>query len=212
MQIQQIVLGQFVTNCYVIWGSKQGNCIIIDPADNGNKIVEILEQLKLKPEAILLTHGHYDHFLAVPKLQQYWQELPVYCHPKDCPKELVEYDMNQSFPTVRALLNRRELKDNQQLSLAGIETTVLHTPGHTQGSVTFKIEDALFTGDTLFYRSMGRTDFDGGDEAKMMISLKRLGLLKGNYRVFPGHDQATTLDDERHYNSYLKAALKKQSN
>lgn len=204
MQIQQIVLGQFATNCYIVSGSEPQSCILIDPADDAKTILSVLEQSQLIPEAIILTHGHYDHFLAVPELQKHWEQLPVYCHPLDCPKELVEYDMGEEFPTVTALSNKQPLSDNQHLSLAGFDITVIHTPGHTQGSVTFMIEDALFTGDTLFKESIGRTDFVGSDDKQMAQSLKRIKEISGNYRVFPGHEGLTTLDDERLYNPYLK--------
>lgn len=204
MQIQQIVLGQFATNCYIVSGSKSQSCILIDPADDAKRILSVLEQSQLVPEAIILTHGHYDHFLAVPELQKHWEQLPVYCHPLDCPKELVEYDMGEEFPTVTAFSNKKPLSDNQHLFLAGFDITVIHTPGHTQGSVTFMIEDALFTGDTLFKGSIGRTDFVGSDDKQMAQSLKRIKEISGNYRVFPGHEGLTTLDDERLYNPYLK--------
>lgn len=204
MQIQQIVSGQFATNCYIVSGSKPQSCILIDPADDAKIILSVLEQSQLVPEAIILTHGHYDHFLAVPELQKHWEQLPVYCHPLDCPKELVEYDMGEEFPTVTALSNKQPLSDNQHLFLAGFDITVLRTPGHTQGSVIFMIEDALFTGDTLFKGSIGRTDFVGSDDKQMAQSLKRIKEISGNYRVFPGHEGLTTLDDERLYNPYLK--------
>lgn len=208
MEIQQIVLGEFATNCYIVSPSESGSCILIDPADNAKQIQTLLERKGLSPEAILLTHGHYDHLLAVPGLQSHWGDLPLYCHPLDCPKETVEYDMGQEFPTVAALINRKLLKDNQHLFLAELGITVLHTPGHTKGSVTFAIEDALFTGDTLFYRSIGRTDFAGGNDIQMMKSLKRLAELSGNYRVFPGHESITTLDEERRFNLCMKKAVK----
>lgn len=204
MQIKQIVLGQFATNSYIISGALPGSCILIDPADNAGKIIRFLKEQNLKPEAILLTHGHYDHLLAVPGLQERWPGLIVYCHPLDCPRELVEYDMGQKFPTATAFPNRRELAEGQKLSLAGFHITVLHTPGHTPGSVTFAIDDALFTGDTLFCGSIGRTDFPGGNDRQMMASLCRLAALPGNYQVYPGHEDTTTLDSERQYNPYMK--------
>lgn len=209
MQIQQIVLGLFFTNCYIVSGAVPGSCILIDPADSGEQIRRQLERLGMRPEAVILTHGHYDHFLAVPDLQKHWPGLPVCCHPLDCPEETVEYDMGQAFPTVTAFSDRKPLADQQRLSLAGLDITVLHTPGHTKGSVTLVIEDVLFTGDTLFAGSIGRTDLEGGDDAQMAESLGRLVSLAADYRVYPGHGSITTLDEERRNNPYLKAAEKK---
>lgn len=212
MQIKQLVLGQFATNSYIVSKCCPGLCILIDPADEAGRIMDVLGQLKLEPEAVILTHGHYDHFLAVPDLQKQWFGLPVYCHSLDCPKETEEYDMGQVFPTVTAFSNITSFTDRQKLSVAGFDITVLHTPGHTKGSVTLKIEDALFTGDTLFRGSIGRTDFAGGDEVQMMASLKKIALIEGDYRVFPGHEGITTLDKERRHNFYLKAAAKNEVN
>lgn len=204
MQIRHIVVGEFATNCYIISAQEGARCIIIDPADAGERIHALLQEEGLTPEAVLLTHGHYDHFLAVPALQEQWPDLPVYCHPLDCPKEKTEYDMGRVFPTVTAFANRRPLADGQKLELCGYLIEVLHTPGHTPGSVTFRVEDVLFTGDILFRGSIGRTDFAGGDDARMRESLTRIVSLKGDYRVLPGHEQETTLERERKYNPYLR--------
>ena len=153
---------------------------------------------------MLLTHGHYDHILAVPALQQRWPGLPVYCHPLDVPKETVEYDMGQTFPTVAAFANLQPLTEGQQLTAAGIPFRVLHTPGHTPGSVCFVSGDVMFSGDTLFYRSIGRTDFAGGSIPQMKASLQRLADLPGDYQVLPGHEGATLLSEERRSNPYLR--------
>ena len=99
------------------------------------------------------------------------------------------------------------MRDGNRLTCAGIDFTVLHTPGHTPGSVTLRSGDVLFTGDTLFEGSMGRTDFDGGDEEAMMRSLKRLGELEGDYQVLPGHEGRSTLERERQTNYCLRAAM-----
>ncbi|MEG2096647.1 MAG: MBL fold metallo-hydrolase [Pseudoflavonifractor sp.] len=206
MQIKSLVLGEYGTNCYIVSGGHDGSCLLIDPADNGPILLTALEQLALTPVAVLLTHGHYDHILAVPALQDRWSQLPVYCHPLDCPKALVEHDMGRSFPTVSSFSHLLPLSDGQQLCLGGFSVSVLHTPGHTPGSCTLQVEDALFTGDTLFREDIGRTDFEGGNMAHMNRSLARLAALPGDYRVFPGHEEASTLDHERRHNPMLIAA------
>lgn len=202
MNTTRIVLGAFYTNCYLVEGDAE-QALLIDPADDGDALVRLLEEQALTPAAVLLTHGHYDHFLAVPQLQARWPALPVYCHPLDVQEELTEVDMGQTFPTVAAFKNVLPLAEGQTLELAGLRIDVLHTPGHTPGSVTFRIGDALFTGDTLFAGSIGRTDFAGGDMRQMNASLARLAKLNGDLPVLPGHEGTTTLTQEKARNPYL---------
>ena len=102
MEIRRVVAGEFFTNCYVVWGGKPGIAVLIDPADDAPGLLRLLDGLGLIPEAVLLTHGHYDHILAVPGLQARWPELPVWCHPLDVPQALTERDMGRVYPTVAA--------------------------------------------------------------------------------------------------------------
>lgn len=204
IKVQKLVMGMYVTNCYIVSGRMPGRCVLIDPADDAESIIEQLAAQRLTPEAILLTHGHYDHFLAVPALQEKWPKLPVFCHMRDCPKEKEEYDMGMVFPTVAALQHITGIQEGQVLKLAGFEITVYHTPGHTKGSVLFLIGNILFTGDTLFRGSIGRTDFAGGNDIQMQASLHRIARFKGDYKVYPGHEESTTLADEKKYNPYLE--------
>ncbi len=206
MQIKKFVLGIFETNGYLVWGNRPGKCLVIDPADEGKRLIGFMKERELVPEAILLTHGHYDHFLGIGELQKEWTELPIYCHPADCPKEKEEYDpmMRRSFPTVSAFSNRKEIQEGTKLELADFDIRVLHTPGHTPGSVVFIMEDAMFSGDTLFKGSIGRTDFAGGDDRQMKQSLKRLAAIEEDYKVYPGHEGDTTLKIEQKKNPYLK--------
>ena len=204
MQVKRFVLSMFQTNCYVVSGNESGKCIIIDPADRAEVIIEYLKEKSLIPEAILITHGHYDHFLAVPKLQQHYEGIKVYCHPLDCPKEKEEHDMGMVFPTLSAFSNLVKIEEQEDLFLAGFAIKVLHTPGHTPGSVVFLIEDAMFSGDTIFAGSIGRTDFPGGNIQQMKKSLKKLASLEDDYQIYPGHESFTSLSKEKRTNSYLK--------
>lgn len=206
MEIRRMVAGDFFTNCYIVWGGSPGRAVLIDPADDPSGLLRLLDGLGLVPEAVLLTHGHYDHILAVPGLQGRWPELPVYCHPLDVPQALTERDMGRTYPTVASFANLRPLADGQALELAGLAFRVLHTPGHTPGSVTFQTGGALFTGDTLFHGDIGRTDFEGGDDGQMNASLARLAALEGDFQILPGHEEGSTLEEERRGNPWLRAA------
>lgn len=208
MQIKQLILGDYETNCYVLQGPDAGICAVIDPADDGPGICRALKKSGAVPEAVLLTHGHFDHILAVPYLQECWPFLPVYCHPLDCPKETTEEYEGKMYPTVSAFRNLRRCCEGEDITVGGLSVRVMHTPGHTQGSVTLIAGNALFTGDTLFQGGIGRTDFEGGDSRAMMRSLTRLTGLNGDYRVFPGHGPASTLNTERAHNPYLRMAMK----
>ena len=208
MQLKHYVLGMFGTNGYLAYGEEEGRCVLVDPADAGEQLVRELKKEGLTPAAVLLTHGHYDHILAVPALQKAWPDLPVYCHPLDVPAATSEYDpdMGRSFPTVAAFANLRPLAHGQTLTEAGITFKVLHTPGHTPGSVVFLAGDVMFSGDVLFYESIGRTDFEGGNDRDMAASLRLLRDLPDDYHVLPGHDSFTVLSHEKQNNPWMRMA------
>ena len=151
---------------------------------------------------ILLTHGHYDHTGAVGELQAKWPETPVYLNRRDV---YADACTQQLFPLLSG--DVRDYDEGDTVAVGGLTVTVLATPGHSEGSVTLRCQDALFCGDTLFAGSCGRTDFPGGSMEKMMASLRRLGQLEGDLRVLPGHMEASTLDRERRWNPYLLQAM-----
>lgn len=205
MRIIRVPVGVYITNCYIVEGEQKGHGFLVDPADDADRLISVLEKENISPEAILLTHGHYDHILAVPKLQERWKDIPVYCNASDIPKEKTEYDMGQVFPTVAAFENIRTIEEGQQLQIAGTDLKVMCTPGHTPGSVLFLAKDVIFTGDTIFQGSIGRTDFDGGNERQMMQSLRKIkNLAIEDITLCPGHGDTTTLKWERAHNSYLR--------
>ena len=191
LQIQTLPLGYLQTNCYILEGD--GGCLVIDPGDEANVVVHCLGNRKL--EAILLTHGHFDHVGAVKDLVAE-TDCRVFLHSD-------ELSLPQAM-TAGALYHTDSYADGDVLNLCGLEISVLHTPGHTPGSVCLCCEDAMFSGDTLFAGSIGRTDFPGSSPAQMAKSLQRLKSLTKNYTVYPGHGEATTLDEEKRYNPFLR--------
>ena len=207
MIIETLVLGVCMTNCYIISGNETG-CVVIDPASDADIIFNIIKAKGLKLEAILLTHGHFDHISAIPALVKLaGNDIPVYVHSND-----KQFLSNSSLNLSRSISgldfmykeNINSLKDNDKLSLAGMNFFVLHTPGHTPGSVCYICDDCIFTGDTLFASTIGRTDFPGGNFADLISSLDKLKSLSKDYYLYPGHNAATTLSREIKYNEYMK--------
>lgn len=209
MEINAIRLGMVGTNCYIFRADGSHLCGIVDPADNGAQLAEYLNQNGLKPQAILLTHGHFDHILGISGLRAAWPDLPIYCHPADIHEgEATTSLFGETFPTVSSFGNITPYREGDVVNVAGVDVEVLETPGHTPGSVTLRAGDVLFTGDTLFAGSMGRTDLPGGDQNKLTSSLKRLGGLEGDFQVLPGHEGRSTLAQERQSNYCLVMAMK----
>ena len=208
MEINVLRLGEIGTDCYIFRKEDSGKCGIVDPGDMGGKVAAWLKGRGLEPEAILLTHGHFDHILGISGLRREWPSLPVYCHPADMGEGETTDIFGEQFPTVRSFGNVIPYREGDVVKVAGCSVEVLETPGHTPGSVTLRCGDVLFTGDTLFAGSMGRTDLPGGNEEQIMKSLRRLYELEGDYQVFPGHEEQSTLEQERKNNYYMRMATK----
>ncbi len=196
--IQTLVLGDYQVNCYIVSQEGSSRCCVIDPGYSSEVILSKLSQLGLQLDAILLTHGHFDHVGAVRDLVAA-TDCQVYINSLECamPPQL----------TAGKLYYTDELTDGLEFTAAGLSFSVLHTPGHTPGSVCLITGDVMFSGDTLFAGSCGRTDLPGGNPRSMSASLSRLAALEKNYWILPGHGEATSLADEKKYNPYLRGLL-----
>ena len=201
MLVKTIPVGFIEANCYIVSNEETLECVVIDPGDESNTILDYLEDNKLKCQAVLLTHGHYDHTGAALAVAGE-TGVPIYINEKDCaPKG--RYDpMRFSLPE-----GGRYLSEGDVLELAGMKFEIMETPGNTPGGVTIRCGEALFTGDTLFKGSCGRVDFAGGSMEQELQSLKRLCALPGNYEVYPGHMDSSTLEQERCFNYYCRQAM-----
>ena len=188
-------LGAYQTNCYIIHDESSSACCVIDPGYTPEVILDKLDALGLTLEAILLTHGHFDHVGGVKELA-----AETGCDVYLCPEDL---SMPPMF-TAGKLHYTHTYGEGDTLLLAGLTIRVLHTPGHTPGSVCLLVDDTLFSGDTLFAGSCGRTDLPGGSYSTIRKSLARLSSLETNYWVRPGHGESTTLAQEKRYNPYMK--------
>ncbi len=204
--VRLLCVGVMAENCYIYHDRENGrsSCLIIDPGDEAQRISRELEKLELEPEAILLSHGHFDHISAVPGLREIYPGLPVYAMKQEL-KLLSEPGLNLSgrYTEEIRLCDVTELCDGQSLELAGLRLRAIWTPGHTAGSCCYYDEEhgILFSGDTLFCCSYGRTDLPTGSDADIIRSIReRLLVLPEEVKVYPGHEESSTIGYERRYN------------
>ena len=203
MKVKLLRVGPIGTNCYILKDETTGKAAVIDPGDEPELIQEALEKEGVEVRYLLLTHGHYDHTTAVPALHRVYPQADIYIHQADA-----NGAGSTLFPLAGEVDDLKLYDEGDVIRLGDHEIQVLHTPGHSPGSVTLKVEDVLFTGDTLFAGSCGRTDLRGGSYEQIMQSLKRLGELKGDFHVCPGHEATSTLERERRSNPFLMEAMR----
>lgn len=200
MLIKSFELGQLMTNCYIVTDEKAFECAIIDPGAQASVILNYLEENNLKAKAIFLTHGHFDHTTAAEKVSKE-TGAPIYVNQNDC------MHGQHSSMHYKAPEGVKFYSEGDEINVSGLKFRVLETPGHSPGAVTLMCEDALFTGDTLFRDSCGRTDLEGGSMSTLLSSLKKLYNLEGDYDVYPGHAGASSLERERRFNYYMQRAI-----
>ena len=209
IKIGRKTMGVCATNCYFLYREGGTKAVVVDPAENGAGIFKLLSEKDFTVEAILLTHGHFDHIGAVADLVDR-TGCEVYIHIMDKPKLTDDAGMLANLFRIRGHRNYtgkvNVFTEDDILKLDELEFDVLETPGHTSGSVCFICGMNLFSGDTLFSRSVGRTDMPDGSSTALMKSLMKIADLGGNLTVYPGHMNVTTLDAERKYNPYLRQA------
>ena len=203
MLIKTLPVGQLETNCYIVTNEDELRCVVIDPGDESNTILDYIESNNLKCEAVFATHGHFDHIGAfVAVVEQ--TGAKAYMNERDT--EINRAILRRGVELPENLIN---YDDGDVIEAAGMSFCVLSCPGHTPGGVSLLVEDALFTGDTLFRGSCGRVDLPGGDMEQELMSLKKLCMLSGDYEVYPGHMDSSTLERERSFNYYCREAMKK---
>ena len=202
MKVKVMQVGPIGTNCYILEDDQTNLAAVIDPGDEPELIQEALEKEWVEVRYLLLTHGHYDHTTAVPELHQALPQAEIYIHKADA-----NGAGSRLFPLAGQIPDLKFYDEGDALTLGELTIQVLHTPGHSKGSVTLKVGDVLFCGDTLFAGSCGRTDLAGGSYDEIMASLKKLGELPGDCHVCPGHDVTSTLDRERRSNPFLREAM-----
>lgn len=206
MKVEKFVTGIISTNCYLVINEDTKQAVVIDPAACPSYLMSHIKSEGLKIEAILLTHGHFDHIMGIDGFLSEF-DVPVYVHEEDA-DAMEDPVLNQSstYTSGYTFGKARYLRDRQMLELAGYTFQVIHTPGHTKGGCCYYVasEGVLFSGDTLFQNSVGRTDFVNSSTSDLVHSVReKLFLLPDDTMVYPGHMGETKIGHEKKYNPYV---------
>ncbi|MBQ8823832.1 MAG: MBL fold metallo-hydrolase [Ruminococcus sp.] len=207
MEIDTLQLGSLGVNCYII-RTGNDNCIVIDIGGESEKLLQYLKEYNLNLKKIILTHGHCDHIAGVADVQEA-TGAEVYIHEADADmmtdvQKNLGYWILMENETFKPITKYTTIKEGDIISQDNCNFKILNTPGHTPGSICILCDRTIFTGDTLFYLSRGRTDFPGGSDRQMLESLRRLKHLDGDYFIYPGHNMMSQLQFERENNPCMK--------
>lgn len=206
MKIKRFVIGMVSTNCYVVANEEKKECFLIDPGTFRQEIVSYIKDEGLAMKAVLLTHGHFDHIMGIDGFLKEFP-VPVYAHEEE--KILLEnshYNASDMYGDGYTFTSAVYVADGQILDVAGMKIRVIHTPGHTVGGCCYYLEDerVLFSGDTLFQESIGRADLPTGNASMLVRSVRdKLLVLPENVKVYPGHEEMTTIEMEKKYNPFI---------
>ncbi|HHW41562.1 MAG TPA: MBL fold metallo-hydrolase [Syntrophomonadaceae bacterium] len=205
MQVKSLAVGSMMANCYIIWCRQTKDALVIDPGGDGSRILAEIKKEGLKVKYIVNTHGHIDHIAANYDVKE-GTGAKLLIHPDDAPL-LTNPDLNLSLYMGSPFQSPKAdmlISDGEEIAIGNLRFEVLHTPGHTRGGVCLKTEGAIFTGDTLFAGSIGRTDFPGGSYKQLLDSIRNKILPSDdNCVVYPGHGPASTVGHERVNNPFL---------
>jgi hydroxyacylglutathione hydrolase len=203
MYLEVFADNPYATNCWLLAPEGTQEAVVVDPGFSPDRIREMLARAGRRPAAVLATHGHHDHVGAVRELCG--PDVPLYIHKADemALTDPLAWGSGFAVPPIGRPGDVRLLSDGDVVDAAGLELEVLHTPGHTPGSVCFRLPDLLFSGDLVFRGSIGRFDFPNSDQAAMLASLRRFLRLPDELEVYPGHNDPTTVGIERVTNPFL---------
>ncbi len=207
--INRTVVGPFATNCYLINKSDSQKCVIIDPGGDAELLLNKLLELNLELQAVLITHGHIDHVIALSEISKKIP-VPVYAHKDD--KQMLENIKIQGQMFGLSEFEQPKvsnwIQESDVIEIAGLKFRILHTPGHSPGGCCYFFNSEIFVGDTLFESSIGRTDLPGGDHELLISSIKtKLFSLPDAMIVYPGHGEKTTIGHEKKYNPFLRGEI-----
>lgn len=208
MRIDIFHVGEIQTNCYLAYDEKTQEAFLVDPGDDADRLLRVIGERGITLRYIILTHGHFDHVLAVPELLRHTEAKLVAS--KNARLDDAEACGFRAFRIARftPLVADCLVSEGDTIQVAGDTLHIYETPGHTPGGICIRAGEALFTGDTLFAGSCGRCDLPGGDYQTILKSLRKLSELPDDLRVFPGHGEATTLAEEKAHNPYLREAMR----
>ncbi len=205
MIIKTLVVGPIQANCYILGCEETLEAAVIDPGDEADRILHALAESSLTAKLIINTHGHFDHVSANKRLKEV-TGAPILIHHLEAPMldQLSSSAAAWGLSADDSPAPDRELKGGDEVSFGNITLTVIHTPGHTPGGISLYNEDYVFVGDTLFAGSIGRTDFPGGSFETLKESIQqKLFTLSDDLKVYPGHNQPTTIGEEKRFNQFV---------